>query len=93
MEESYSFIRNSAKRFYRISSLRITAGASPSLRSAKWKNLTDLYALSEKILQNLVFAYKIEGVSVPAKCEMEISYRFIRNLRICESTISHLRTN
>ena len=36
---------------------------------------------------------KYRGVSVPAKGEMEISYSFIHNSRICELTFSHLRTN
>ena len=37
--------------------------------------------ICEKAIQNLAFAYKIEGTSVPARFEMEESYRFIRTQR------------
>ena len=45
------------------------------------------------VLQNCCVTYNSEGVSVPAKCEMEESYRFIRSLKIRELSISHLCTN
>ena len=48
MDEFYRFVRNLAKRLYRISFLRIILSASPSLRYSKWKYLTDLYADPQK---------------------------------------------
>ena len=127
MEISYRFIRNPAKRLYRISILRITSRASPSPRGLKWKNFTELYAIlrrssteshfcvqlqehlcprktgngnilqiytqsCEEALQNLTFAYNFRGISVPARLEMEISYRFIRNPTKKLYRISLLRT-
>ncbi len=42
------FIRNPARRLCGILILRIILSASPSLRSLKWKNLTDLYAIQRR---------------------------------------------
>ena len=47
----------------------------------------------EGCLLNFGFAYNSEGISVPARLEMEISYRFIRTSKIREPSSSHLRTN
>ena len=47
----------------------------------------------EGSLLNFGFAYNSEGISVPARLEMEISYRFIRTSKIREPSSSHLRTN
>ena len=126
MEGFCRIIRTSRIRELSISLLRIIPEASPSLRSAKWKNLTDLYAIPRRdsiefhfcvqlqehlrphetgngnILQiytqsrketllNLDFAYNFMGISVPTRLEMEISYRFVRNLARCLYRISHLR--
>ena len=46
---------------------------------------------SESALQNFIFAYNSEGVSVPVTREMENIYRIIRALKIHELSISHLR--
>ena len=45
------------------------------------------------VLQNCCVTYNSECISVPAKCEMEKSYRFIRISKIRELSISHLCTN
>ena len=42
------FIRDPAKELCGISMLRIILSTDPSLRRAKWKNLTDLYAIPQK---------------------------------------------
>ena len=55
-------------------------------------NILQIYTQScEEALQNLTFAYNFRGISVPARLEMEISYRFIRNLARWLYRISHLR--
>ena len=45
------------------------------------------------VLQNCCVTYNSECISVPAKCEMEESYRIIRISKIRELSISHLCTN
>ena len=54
---------------------------------------TDYTQIRKSALQNPIFAYKVEGVSVPEVSEMEKSYRFIRVSKIRELSISFLRTN
>ena len=48
---------------------------------------------SESALQNFIFAYNRRGISVPVTLKMEITYSFIRDSRICELSISYLRTD
>ena len=56
-------------------------------------NILQIYTQSyEEALQNLTFAYNFKSISVPARLEMEISYRFIRNLAKRLYWISILRT-
>ena len=44
-------------------------------------NILQIYTQScEEALLNLTFAYNFKSISVPTRLEMEISYRFIRNL-------------
>ena len=54
---------------------------------------TDYTQLRKNAPQNPIFAYKVEGVSVPEVSEMEKTYRFIRVSKIRELSISFLRTN
>ena len=61
MEISYRFIRNPAKRLYRISILRITSRASPSPRGLKWKNFTELYAILRRSSTESRFCVQLHG--------------------------------